>query len=73
MKPLFAIDTRTADEAASDIVRLVLDDALPSHGFASRWGLFSHDPFVLDPTRQDALARLTDAVVARASEAGAHT
>jgi NAD(P)-dependent dehydrogenase (short-subunit alcohol dehydrogenase family) len=67
MKPLFAVDTRTPREAALDIVRLLLDDALPERGFASRWGLFTHDPFVLDPARQDALVRLSEDLVARAT------
>jgi hypothetical protein len=67
MKPLFAVDTRTPRDAALDIVRLLLDDALPERGFASRWGLFTHDPFVLDPARQDALVRLGEDLVDRAT------
>lgn len=63
MKPLFAVDTRAPEDAASDIVRLVLDDALGDRGFASRWGVFDHDPFVLDPARQDALMQLSEALI----------
>lgn len=66
MKPLFAVDTRSPEDAAADIVRLLLDAGLADRGFASRWGIFSHDPFVLDPDRQDALVRLGDTLIDRA-------
>lgn len=66
MKPVFAVDTRTPHAAALDIVRLVLDRALPDSGFASRSGVFQHDPFILDATRQEALVRLCDSLLERA-------
>ena len=71
LKPVFAVDTRAPRDAARDIVRLLLDASLPNEGFASRWGLFTHDPFVRDPARQDALVRLSEACIARATSAGA--
>lgn len=66
LRPVFAVDTRTPRAAALDIVRLVLDRALPDSGFASRSGLFQHDPFVLDASRQEALVRLCDSLLERA-------
>lgn len=66
MKPVFAVDTRAPRAAALDIVRLVLDRALPDSGFASRSGVFQHDPFILDATRQEALVRLCDTLLEQA-------
>lgn len=66
MKPVFAVETRAPRAAALDIVRLVLDRALPDSGFASRSGVFQHDPFILDATRQEALVRLCDTLLERA-------
>ena len=66
MKPIFAVDTRSPRAAALDIVRIVLDRALPDRGFASRYGVFQHDPFILDATRQEALLRLCDTLLDRA-------
>jgi NAD(P)-dependent dehydrogenase (short-subunit alcohol dehydrogenase family) len=68
MKPLFSFDTRTPDEAAQDVVRLLLDASLPASGFASRDGLFEHDAFVRDPQRQDALVALARELVAGARQ-----
>lgn len=67
--PLFRAETRPAAEAAADVVRLALDAALPPAGFASRDGTFAHHPVVLDPARQDALAGLTRALLAKARAA----
>jgi NAD(P)-dependent dehydrogenase (short-subunit alcohol dehydrogenase family) len=69
MKPIFAVDTRRPRDAALDVVRLLLDDSLPASGFASRSGVFAHDPFVLDVARQDALVGLAETLVARAEGA----
>ena len=66
MKPIFAVDTRSPRAAALDIVRLILDRALPDRGFASRNGVFLHDPFILDACRQEALMRLCDTLLERA-------
>jgi len=66
MKPIFAVDTRSPRAAALDIVRLILDRALPDRGFASRYGVFQHDSFILDATRQEALLRLCDTLLERA-------
>jgi NAD(P)-dependent dehydrogenase (short-subunit alcohol dehydrogenase family) len=68
MKPVFAVDTRAPRAAALDIVRLVLDRALPDSGFASRAGIFRHDPFIFDATRQEALVRLCNTLLERARE-----
>jgi NAD(P)-dependent dehydrogenase (short-subunit alcohol dehydrogenase family) len=69
LNPIFAVDTRSPRDAALDVVRLLLDDALPASGFASRNGVFAHDPFVMDIARQDALVSLAEALVARAQRA----
>lgn len=69
VKPIFAVDTRIPRDAALDIVRLLLDESLPHSGFAGRDGVFSHDPFVLDAPRQDALVALAAALVMQAEGA----
>jgi NAD(P)-dependent dehydrogenase (short-subunit alcohol dehydrogenase family) len=61
--PFYWVDTRTASEAASDIVRLLLDVDLPQGGFASRDGLFAHDAWILDETRQASLLALADQLI----------
>lgn len=66
MKPVFAVDTRSPHEAARDIMRLLFDSSLPSSGFASRDGLFEHDPFIQDVGRQQALVTLARNLVANA-------
>lgn len=63
MAAIFAVDTRSPRDAALDVVRLLLDDTLPESGFASRNGIFVHDPFILDVARQDALVALAEALV----------
>jgi len=67
MKPLFWAETRSARDAALDVVRLLLDRDLPPGGFASRDGWFEHDPFVMDAARQDRLAALAEALLRRAT------
>lgn len=68
MAPIFALDTRRPQEAARDVVRLLLDASLPSSGFADREGLFDPDPFLLDPVRQDASSRLANQLIALARD-----
>lgn len=68
LRPLFSVVTRSPEEAAEDILRLLFDGTLPPGGFASREGLFAHDPFVQDAARQDALLRLVRGIVAEASD-----
>lgn len=58
LTPFFAARTKPADTAAKDVIRLLFDDRLPSSGFANRSGLFTHDPFVADAERQDAVIDL---------------
>lgn len=67
--PLFRTVTRTASEAAADVLRLALEAELPRSGFASRDGTFAHHAFVLDAARQDALAGLTRTLLAKARAA----
>ena len=67
--PLFWAQTRPAIEAAHDIVRLLLDPGLPRQGFADREGLFEHDPFILDPARQDRLVALATSMIDEATAA----
>ena len=67
MKPLFLLDTRAPRAAALDVVRLLLDADLPRSGFASRDGLFIHDPYILDPPRQDRLLALADQLMQSAT------
>lgn len=66
MAPFFWADIRRPEEAARDIVRLLLDADLPPGGFADREGLFEPDPFVRDPGRQDALVALGNGLIADA-------
>jgi NAD(P)-dependent dehydrogenase (short-subunit alcohol dehydrogenase family) len=70
LRPVFAVDTRSPSDAAKDIVRLLLDESLPSSGFASRDGLFEHHSFIRDPRRQDELLNLARSLVANARESG---
>lgn len=65
MGPFFAPETRSAEEAARDIVRLLLDPTLPDSGFASRDGVFEHDRFIHDTSRQDGLVALARALSSR--------
>lgn len=66
LQPVFAVDTRAPAEAALDVVRLLLDRALPPSGFASRNGPFAHDPFILDAARQESLLHLARILVEKA-------
>lgn len=69
MKPIFWWHTRQPEDAAADIVRLLLDDDLPRGGFASRTGVFQHDPFVEDHTRQNQIIQLAERLLANAEDA----
>ncbi|MEM1269885.1 MAG: hypothetical protein AAGI08_07535 [Bacteroidota bacterium] len=66
MHPLFWAETRRPEDAAADIVRLLLDRSLEASGFASRTGPFEHASFIQDEANQEAIRRLADTLLARA-------
>jgi NAD(P)-dependent dehydrogenase (short-subunit alcohol dehydrogenase family) len=67
LAPFFAPWTRKPALAAEDIIRLLIDKGLPdTGGFASRHGIFTHNPFVLDRQRQDRLIDLSRAMLSQA-------
>ena len=69
MRPIFAVETRDASEAAKDIVRLLLDADLPQSGFAGRDGLFEPNDFVLEPSRQNELLELARHLIGSVQDA----
>ncbi|MEE8602354.1 SDR family NAD(P)-dependent oxidoreductase [Euzebya tangerina] len=70
MAPFFHWSTRPPEEAAADIVRLLLDAELPFTGFASRDGLFDPNPLVTDADNQRAVNQLADTLLGRTSKVG---
>ena len=66
MRPLFWAETRHPEDAAADVVRLLLDRSLPASGFASRTGPFEHASFVHDEANQAAVRRLAERLLAQA-------
>lgn len=68
MGVFFAPSTRPADEAAQDIVRLLLDESLPKSGFASRDGVFHHHPFIESAQNQDLLYSFAQGIIQRRGE-----
>ncbi|MEM1115869.1 MAG: SDR family NAD(P)-dependent oxidoreductase [Bacteroidota bacterium] len=71
MRPLFWSETRPPEDAAADIVRLLLDRSLSASGFASRTGPFDHDPFIHDEANQEAVRRLAEGLLSQARD-GSH-
>ncbi|MEM1095146.1 MAG: SDR family NAD(P)-dependent oxidoreductase [Bacteroidota bacterium] len=69
MRPLFWADTRRPEDAAADVVRLLLDRSLAPSGFASRTGPFDHNPFIHDTTNQEAVWRLAQKLLSQARRA----
>ncbi|MEM6327554.1 MAG: SDR family NAD(P)-dependent oxidoreductase [Bacteroidota bacterium] len=69
LRPLFWAETRSPDDAAADIVRLLLDRSLAASGFASRTGPFEHDPFIRDEANQEAVRRLAERLMSQARSA----
>ncbi|MEM1055673.1 MAG: SDR family NAD(P)-dependent oxidoreductase [Bacteroidota bacterium] len=69
LRPLFWAETRAPEDAAADIVRLLLDRSLAASGFASRTGPFQHDPFIHDEGNQEAVRRLAERLVSGARSA----
>lgn len=61
--PVFVAETRTARDAALDVVRLALDASLPSSGFADREGFFHSPTFATKQTNHHALRALCTAAV----------
>ncbi|KAI9005102.1 hypothetical protein DFJ74DRAFT_408179 [Hyaloraphidium curvatum] len=63
LAPFFAPWTRSADQAAADVARLLLDEGLGEGGFADRNGPFGASDFVLDAERQERLVALAQEMV----------
>ncbi|MEM1127945.1 MAG: SDR family NAD(P)-dependent oxidoreductase [Bacteroidota bacterium] len=68
MRPLFWAETRQPNEAAADIVRLLLDRSLQTAGFASRMGPFEHDPLIYEEVHQETIHRLAKRLLALARQ-----
>ncbi|MEM1348671.1 MAG: SDR family NAD(P)-dependent oxidoreductase [Myxococcota bacterium] len=66
LKLLFWSETRRPEDAALDIVRLLLDDDLEPSGFAGRDGPFLHHEFVRAPDHQDEAVALAERLIAQA-------
>ncbi|MEO0557898.1 MAG: SDR family NAD(P)-dependent oxidoreductase [Bacteroidota bacterium] len=66
MQPLFWAETRPPEDAAADVVRLLLDRTLSASGFASRTGPFEHAPLIRDGANQDTVRRLAEMLLVQA-------